>query len=56
MAQQANLLVDEYSTDRVNSSSCKKEKNIWKSLHQVAEIMKQPEAESELSKQLLGNF
>ena len=49
------LLVDEYWTDRMNSSSCKKT-NIWKLIHQVAKIIKQPEAESRLSKQLLDNF
>ena len=33
-----------------------KRKTIWKSIDQVTEIINQPEAESGLSKQLLGNF
>ena len=33
-----------------------KRKTIWKLIDQVTEIINQPQAESGLSKQLLGNF
>ena len=33
-----------------------KRKLIWKLINQVAKIIKQPENEIELSKQMLGNF
>ena len=33
-----------------------KKRSIWKLIDQVVEIIKQSETESELSKELLGNF
>ena len=52
-AQQATLLIDEYETNRRNSSSPRKKRKL---VHQVAEIIKQLETEKRLSKQLLSNF
>ena len=55
-SQQATYLVDDDWTAGKKPSSCRKEKTILKLIDQVAEITKQPEAESGLSKKMLGNF